>query len=649
VRLPYADYHRLDLPRPERLHTGLDGFIHALGGRLQRGRRRAAPLAARAARIDALVEACAALSEAELSARLADHAATSRRRPDAEVTDAAWALVVEAARRSQGLRAYVEQIMGALGSAEGLVIEMETGSGKSLTAALAAVPLAWSGRPTHLLTVNDYLAERDAARFRPFFARCGLSVGVVTAEQEESVRRDNHHQDITYTTAKELLADFLRDRLLAGLVQSGARRQVRRTLGTLREGREAVLRGIDQVIIDEADSILIDEAVSPLQIQAERASELLGEVVPQATRLCDALSEGRDYTADARLRRITFTSAGRQRVAALTDTLPPFWQAPARREELLRQALSARAFFRRDEHYVIHEEKVVIVDESTGRMMPGRSWSHGMHQAVEAKEGVPLSPAREVRARLSYQRFFRLFRHVGGMTGTAREAAAELWRVYRLAVVPIPSHWPSRREVWPVRACADAESKWAAIEAEVLQLHAAGRPVLVGTRSVADSERLFARLQGRGLQVALLNARHHREEAAIIADAGETGRITIATNMAGRGTDIRLGPGVAQRGGLHVIMSEPYEAGRIDRQLIGRCARQGDPGSFRCFLAADDLLIRRYLPGFAGTLLAGRQALAARLAQRRAEAAAAKARVQVLAHDLKQDDALLFASRRGEV
>jgi preprotein translocase subunit SecA len=335
------------------------------------------------------------------------------------------------------------------------------------------------------------------------------------------------------------------------------------------------------------------------------------------------------------------------------------WRGAARREELVRQALTAREFFHRDKQYVLDGERVVIVDEFTGRPMAQRTWREGLHQAVEAKEGLPVTDPSETVARLSFQRFFRCFHRLSGMTGTAWETAAELWQNYHLSVVRIPPNRPCVRQHWPDRLFADEAAKWRAVENEVARLHATGRPVLVGTRSVAASERLGERLRVRGLDCQVLNAVRLDEEALIVALAGERGRITIATNMAGRGTDIRLGASVAALGGLHVLATERHESHRVDRQLFGRSGRQGDPGSAQAFVSAEDELLRRHLPAAAQGAL--RRAVAASLpagerlaravlalAQRRAERQAARQRLAVLRADTWMDEALAFAGE-GEV
>ncbi|HVY69378.1 MAG TPA: prepilin peptidase, partial [Verrucomicrobiae bacterium] len=419
-----------------------------------------------------------------------------------------------------------------------------------------------------------------------------------------------------------------------------------------------VMRGLHTCIVDEADSVLIDEAVTPLIISSPQKNPELEQAVCVARQLAAGLSAPDDYTIDLRYREIQLTPAGRNRLSAAGDELTGLWRGNERRDELIRQALTAREFFLRDREYIIADGKIVIVDEATGRQMPQRTWRQGLHQAIEAKEGLSISDPAETIARLSFQRFFRCFRKLSGMTGTAREASTEFWQIYRLPVVTIPTNRPCVREHWADRIFATEAEKWDAIVDEIQRLHATTRPILVGTRSVQASEKLAAKLAERNLEFTVLNAVRHHEEAAVVGMAGEAGRITVATNMAGRGTDIKLGMGVAKVGGLHVLATERHESGRVDRQLFGRAARQGDPGSAQAFVSGEDQLLARHLPATMRRSLAfvmrtkfgGWQKISASSfshAQNRAQSDAFKQRQAVLAADTWLEESLSFAGHGG--
>jgi preprotein translocase subunit SecA len=356
------------------------------------------------------------------------------------------------------------------------------------------------------------------------------------------------------------------------------------------------MRGLHTAIIDEADSVLIDEAVTPLIISIPRENKILHEAVMTAHDIAGRLEKDRDYTVNLRYREIEMTDAGRRIVDEECSRLPGFWRNDDRREELIKQSLSARELFRPGKEYLVADDKIMIVDEFTGRVMANRTWREGMHQAIEAKENLTVSSPSETAARMSFQRFFRCFYKMSGMTGTAREAAAEFWQIYRLPFVTIPTNRPCIRQQLPDRAFPDEASKWQAIVAEIQRVHQTGCPLLVGTRSVFASEHLAGLLAAQGLTHRVLNAARHQEEAQIIAEAGEPARITIATNMAGRGTDIKLTKGLAELGGLHVIATERHESGRVDRQLFGRAGRQGDPGCAVAFISMEDELVRRFVP-----------------------------------------------------
>ena len=568
----------------------------------------------------------------------------------------AFALVREVADRTLGERHFDVQLLGGRVLLEGMVAEMETGEGKTLTATLAACTAALAGIPVHIVTVNDYLALRDAEWMGPVYRALGLTVGAVVHGIEHAARRAAYACDVTYVTNKEVAFDYLRDRLAIGPRANRALLQLERLAGDESRTGRLVLRGLNYAIVDEADSVLVDEARTPLIISGSGEAGDERRVYATALSLGDRLVTGRDFLIDERDRAVRLSEAGLLRLDELTQPLGGVWTGRRRREDLVRQALTARHLFHRDRHYIVRDEKVHIIDEFTGRLMSDRSWEQGLHQLIEVKEECPVTARRDALTRISYQRFFRRYRRLAGMTGTARETAAELWSVYGLAVVSIPTNRPLRRWRYPDRVYPRAEAKWRAVVDQIASLHSQGRPVLVGTRSVAASEHLSALLTAAGLPHRVLNARQDKEEADIVARAGESAQITVATNMAGRGTDIRLAPAVAEHGGLHVLATERHEAGRIDRQLFGRCGRQGDPGSYEAFVSLEDEIVSVYagrmergfarlatlMPGRTGTWLA---ALVVRRAQRAAERLHSRIRRDLVRYDEQIETTLAFAGR----
>ena len=641
------------------LPKGLDAAWDRAAGAVRRLRARTAPLLSRAKRIVAAEGALRDLSDARLRERAGELRETFRRGRDrAEDLDRAFTLIREVARRQIGETAFAVQVAGALGIAEGCIAEMATGEGKTLTATLPTTVAGWRGRGCHVITTNDYLARRDAEWMGRIYRFCGLSVAHVEAEMPAEDRRIAYGADITYATNKEVAADFLRDRLALGRLRTLPEALLAGLSGAPAGGTQRLVqRGLECAIVDEADSVLIDEAVTPLIISGEAPNPEQVAAYEQAVRLAGQLEPGRHYRVEPRYREVDLTGEGRRRLAELAEPLGGLWAGARRAEELVVQALTAREFYLLDKQYVVQDDEVVIVDEFTGRLMPDREWRDGLHQAVTAKEGLEVVPAKDTYARVSFQRFFRLYRRLSGMTGTAAEARREFWQIYHLPVVVIPTNRPCRRTHAPDAVYATEAAKWRAVVAEIRRHHEAGRPVLVGTRSVGASERLSERLTADGLDDhQVLNAVRHAEEAQIVAGAGQPGKITVATNMAGRGTDIKLGAGVADAGGLHVIATERHEAGRIDRQLFGRCARQGDPGSCQAIVSLEDELVLRHAPHlsaslrrrYGGTPRDVSSRLTRRLfasAQGRAERHALRQRKGVLRTDDWLDEYLGFAGR----
>lgn len=567
-----------------------------------------------------------------------------------------FAIVREIADRRLGMRPFDVQLLGGRVMLDGKIAEMETGEGKTLTATLPACAAALAGIPVHVVTVNDFLVMRDAAWMAPVYKFLGLTVGTITEGMVPEARRAAYACDITYGTNKQVVFDYLKDRLLLG---RSARPMDLRIEGLHAEYSHAsrlLMRGLCFVIVDEADSVLVDEARTPLIISNMADTSQEERVYAEAVAIARQLASGSDYSLRPREHDVELTERGRRRATELAEPYGGVWVGPRRREELLRRALSALHLFHRDRQYLVRAGKVQIVDEYTGRVMADRSWERGLHQMIEAKEGCAITGQQETLARISYQRFFRRYLRVAGMTGTAREVARELWSVYRLPVVSIPTNRPVLRRRLPDEVYATAQEKWAAIVDALRRLQAQGRPVLVGTRSVSASEHLSELLAAQGLAHQVLNARQDQEEAEVIARAGERGRITVATNMAGRGTDIRITPEVVAIGGLHVLATERHDAGRIDRQLFGRCGRQGDPGSFQVIVSLEDEIVNDYFKGYAprlGKLLrrSGRPlprrfgAWIVGAAQRGAERHHGRARRELLRIDEQLSDMLAFTGR----
>ena len=510
----------------------------------------------------------------------------------------AFALVRAVALQQLGVRAFDTQLVAARVMLDNRLAEMATGEGKTLAAAICAACAALAGIPVHVVTVNDYLVARDAQWLEPLYTALGLRVGYVVAAHDPVARRAAYSCDITYCTAKELVFDYLRDRSVRAPRQSGLQQYAARLDPAAQAQPPTLLRGLCMAVIDEADSVLIDEARVPLILSRSVANIGERDYHVRALELARQLRPGVDCVLDAPQRSARLSDSGIDALEALCVGLPPVWHNRTHREETVCIALAALHLYRRDRDYLVHQDRVVIVDEATGRLAPGRVWSRGLHQLIEQKEGCKATGEQVTAAQITYQRFFARYLRLGGMSGTLREARAELAAVYGLSVVQVALRRPLRRVVLPPLLVADRAALWRAVTGRVLELQRAGRPVLIGTDSVADSESLSEALQHAGVEHQVLNARHDLLEASIVAGAGAAGCVTVATNMAGRGTDIALAPGVAERGGLHVICCQHNSARRIDRQLIGRCARQGDPGSAETLLSLDAPLISALVPAW---------------------------------------------------
>jgi preprotein translocase subunit SecA len=511
----------------------------------------------------------------------------------------AFALVREAGRRTVKMRHFDVQILGGIAMYHRSIAEMQTGEGKTLTATLAMYLLALEGKGAHLATVNDYLARRDAEWMRPIYESLAMTIGVVETQMPQPQRRKAYNCDITYGTAKEFGFDFLRDRLLLRRIGEGQVDFLGGMLGNGSEGGDKpVQRTPHFVLVDEADSILIDEARTPLIISALPSEEqrIAVESYKWAAEVAKEFVEDEHFEYDHDKRSVELTTEGRKLVRNLTKPEGMHSVGMFTIYEYIERAVKVEREFQLDRQYVVRDGEIVIVDEFTGRLAEGRKWRAGLHQAVEAKQGVEVTVETGQAARVTIQDYFLLYPNMAGMTGTGQTSARELRKIYKLRVVPIPTNRPAIRERLPDRIFGTSDVKWEAIADEVAEMHATGRPVLIGTRSIDKSENLSNLLRAREIEHQVLNANKIDVEAEIVANAGREGKVTVSTNMAGRGTDIKLGDGVDQLGGLHVICTEMHDSARIDRQLAGRCGRQGDPGSYRQYLAMDDELLESLGP-----------------------------------------------------
>lgn len=647
--------HEDELPRSGTLDNGMTATKAALFAGWTRARgifsRRIVNAVDRAGR-DLNV-----LSDAELVQRAGLAGYHARRGDPARLRNAAplFALIREVAFRQLGMRHYPVQLRGGYVMMCGQFAEMQTGEGKTLTATLTAGAMALAGRPVHVVTVNDYLAARDAEEMGPVYTGLGLTVGLISEGMSPEDRRHAYAADVTYCTNKELAFDFLKDRIDPNTGKGQLTRRVNAIYagqGSRQAGPSGggMLRGLAFALIDEADSVLIDEARTPLILSGEGPALFDPELLKQAEQLTWRLKP-QDYRIIAKERRIELTPSGQRHLESVK--VDGLLANPAAREDLVTKALSAKHLFKRDAHYLVRDNKVEIIDEYTGRVMTDRFWVDGLHQMIEQKEGLQPSKGRVTLARTTYQRFFRRYDRIAGMSGTIREVAPELWRTYGVAVATIPTNCKAQRKIRPARIFKTDADKWAGIATAAKQLHSRGCPVLIGTRTVAASNLASTALTRAGLVHDVLSAEHFAQEAEIIAGAGRQGHVTVATNMAGRGADISLDAHSREQGGLHVIMSEPHDSIRIDRQLAGRAGRQGDPGQFQPFFALDDPLLDHYGPTSGRAMarwirpLRGVLARTAFLrAQKRAESYHMRMRRDLFKQDEILNDAMSFSGDR---
>ena len=522
--------------------------------------------------INGLEPSFSSLSDSSLAAKTQEF---KKRLADGETLDdilpEAFAVVREASKRVLGMRHFDVQLIGGITLHRGNIAEMRTGEGKTLVATLPVYLNALTGKGVHVVTVNDYLAKRDSEWMGKLYRALGLSVGLIVANLDYNQRKLAYASDITYGTNNEFGFDYLRDNMVI-------------------HAEQMVQRPLNYAIVDEVDSILIDEARTPLIISGpgERSTDsyyTLAKVVPQ-------LVAGEDYTIDEKQKTIAPTESGIAKVEKMLKIENLYDSANLELNHLLNASLRAYAMMHRDKDYVVKDGQVVIVDEFTGRLMFGRRYSDGLHQAIEAKEGLKVERESQTLASITFQNYFRMYDKLAGMTGTAKTEEQEFNNIYGLEVYEIPPNRPLLRKDLPDLIFKTKKAKYKAVVKDVVERHKKGQPVLVGTTSITQSEQLSDMLLKSGVPHNVLNAKHHEKEAEIVANAGQRGMVTIATNMAGRGTDISLGEGVAELGGLHILGTERHESRRIDNQLRGRSGRQGDPGASQFFLSLEDDLMR---------------------------------------------------------
>jgi len=489
-----------------------------------------------------------------------------------DILPEAFAVVREASRRVTGMRHFDVQLIGGMVLHRGKIAEMRTGEGKTLVATLPVYLNALTGKGVHVVTVNDYLARRDSEDMGRIYRFLGLSVGLIVHDMEYPDRKAAYQADITYGTNNEFGFDYLRDNMVV-------------------DKDQMVQRELNYCIVDEVDSILIDEARTPLIISGpgEKPTELYNVIA----HVVSNMKEGEDYTVDEKQKQVAPTEAGIAKAEKMLGVKNLYdVEHGVDFSHHIMCAIRAKALMKRDRDYVVKDGEIIIVDEFTGRLMYGRRFSEGLHQAIEAKEGVKVQRESQTLATITFQNYFRMYHKLAGMTGTAKTEEQEFQKIYGLDVVVVPTNKPMIRIDYPDVIYKTRRAKYKAVVKEIVELHKTGRPVLVGTTSITQSEELSALLKKAGIPHNVLNAKYHEKEAAIVAQAGQMGQVTIATNMAGRGTDIVLGEGVPELGGLHIIGTERHESRRIDNQLRGRCARQGDPGSARFYLSLEDDLMR---------------------------------------------------------
>lgn len=606
VAIPADDYRRTRVARRTPRHHGLNALAHAAFGKIQRafGGRERTRLAQTAREVLALREEVAGLDSSELKRRLNEMRKVVRRRGrDAgreETIVAALALAAEAARRSVGGEPDSAQVMAAAALMRGRVVEFAGVEGRATALALAAVWHGWRREPCHVIVASDFLAARAAQRWAPFFAMCQVTAAAIRADAEAEARRRIYDHDVVYSTARELAVDFLRDRLRLGSLQDPSRRMIRSLYrGGRMSGSQLVMRGIHAALVDDADHVLLDEAVSPVVISRARQDVRLGVASLMAREAALKLKVGEEYRINHEERSIELTAKADVTLASAAENAGGSYGAPAVMREMVLLALRAEHLFHREVHYVVQDGKVVVLDEITGQPVPGRSWRQGFHQAVETKEDLPVTDPVETVVRISYPHFFRSFARLAAISGTAREAAGELWSYYEMPLLIVPAARGLRPRRLPAKVFSEEASKWEAVAGEIAGLKDGGDlPVLVCTQTAQAREEIARRLRRREIEFQVVDSVTAESEASRLARAGRPGSVTIMTGQAGRGISIDLDERDSTSGGLEVLSVEDGNSERLSRATMNRAAPERCRGSFRRFVSVEDELVKRFVPAW---------------------------------------------------
>lgn len=589
------DFKHKFIPKEKKLYSGMDAFLNTLSGRVKSKLKDKKKLYEKATLIHEYSLQLASLSDDELDEKVQYFFSLYQLgKVDEKKFIESFAIAVEIGFRELGKRAYEVQIMGALCLVNGYIIEMATGEGKTITAALAGVILGWSKKSVHIITSNDYLASRDAELVRAFYERASLTIESITSQTDKEQREEFYKSNIVYSTAKEILADFLKDRIQDEKGEFNINSYLLSKLLKKKSRNRYLIKSLSAVIVDEADSVLADDAVTPLIISTTASNKLLQESVQIAYEIAQNLKKDIHYKVYEKYYEVILSDQGKRAVEKNTKKFSNIWNSAKKREYLVQQALVARELYHKNRHYIIQDDKIVIIDEKTGRRMEHRSWGNGLHQAIEVKEKITITDPTTTFAKMSFQRFFRLYSHLCGMSGTLENLKQEFWQIYEKYIITIPKRIPSKMVISPDKIFLNKKQKFVALMEYVRDLHKKGLPILIGVTTIKESQELAHLLKTVNINCTLLNALSDEQEAQIIAKAGEKGSITIATNMAGRGTDIHICDDVEKLGGLQVITIQRDKSRRVDLQFFGRCARQGKNGTAVSFLSLDDQILSYY-------------------------------------------------------